>query len=199
MADVNQDIAGEIAQIARRHEISEGAARALYEAIRQGGGGQAQFSHPDLGGMGQWSRGGMTQIGDMFNSGLKARVASACQDLALLAAGESAEQQNRGGSFQRQVQGADDAIFDQDAHPAASRDWWPADLGAPASSGAQNDMRYACFPEKRRLAIQRYGRVTIYDTGHYRLTGFSQQQSSSQDLVFSGPDGTVRTDNFRVV
>jgi hypothetical protein len=192
-------MAGEIAHIARRHEISEGAARALFEAIRQGGGGQAQFSHPDLGGMGQWSRGGMTQIGDMFNHGLKARVASACQDLALLAAGQAEGQPDRSGSFQRQVQGADDAIFDQDAHPAASPDWWPAELGSPASSGAQNDMRYACFPDQRRLAIQRFGRVTVYDTGHYRLTGFSQQQSSSQDLVFSGPDGTVRTDNFHTV
>jgi hypothetical protein len=189
----------EIAAIARRHEITEGAAEALYRAIRAGGGGQAQFSHPDLGGMGQWSRGGMTQIGAMFDNGLKARVAAACDDLAVLAAGEGSGQQNSGGGFQRQVQGADDAIFDQDAHRADHRDWWPEALGLPASSGAQNDMRYACFPEQRRLAIQRFGRITIYDTGHYRLTGFSQQQSSGQDLVFSGPDGTVRTDNFRVV
>jgi hypothetical protein len=190
----------EIAQIAQRHGISEGAAQALYEAIRHGGGGQAQFSHPDLGGMGQWSRGGMTQIGDMFNSGLKARVDAACQDLALLAAGEGAGQHDRGGSFQRQVQGADDAIFDEPGHRGGgSGNWWPDDLGSPASSGAQNDMRYACFPDRRRLAIQRFGKVTVYDTGHYRLTGFSQQQSTGQDLVFSGPDGTVRTDSFRVV
>jgi hypothetical protein len=192
------DMRQEIAEIARRHEISLGAAEALYEAIRHGGGGQAQFSHPDLGGMGQWSRGGMTQIGDMFNTGLKGRVAAACADLASLVAG--AGPQNPSESFQRQVQGADDAIFDQEAHRGgASGSWWPEELGSPASSGAQNDMRYACFPDRRRLAIQRFGRVTVYDTGHYRLTGFSQQQSSSQDLVFSGPDGTVRTDNFRVV
>jgi hypothetical protein len=178
MVETHQPIGGEIAQIAQRHGISAGAAQALYDAIRRGGGGQAQFSHPDIGGMGQWSRGGMTQIGDMFNSGLKARVAAACQDLALLAAGAGA------------------------AAPSADRvweDWWPEELGSPASSGAQNDMRYACFPERRRLAIQRNGQVTVYDTGHYRLMGFSQQQSTTQDLVFSGPDGTVRTDSFRIV
>jgi hypothetical protein len=199
MVETSQSIAGEIAKIAQRHGISEGAALALYDAVRRGGGGQAQFSHPDLGGMGQWSRGGMTQIGDMFNTSLKAQVAAACQDLALLAAGEGANAQTRGGGHQRQVQGADDAIFDMAPMQGVSGDWWPAELGAPASSGAQNDMRYACFPERHRLAIERHGRVTVYDTGHYRLTGFSQQQSTTQDLVFSGPDGTVRTDSFRIV
>ena len=29
--------------------------------------------------------------------------------------------------------------------------WWPADLGDPSTSGAQNDMRYAFFPDERRL------------------------------------------------
>jgi hypothetical protein len=183
MAETSDAIGTEIARIAERHGISQGAAQALYDAIRRGGGGQAQFSHPDLGGMGQWSRGGMTQLGDMFNQYLKARVGAACQDLAGLAAGK----------------GAGDAAIDTAPMPGGSADWWPEELGSPTSSGAQNDMRYACFPERRRLAIRRGGRVTVYDTGHYRLTGFSQQQSTSQDLMFSGPDGTVTTDRFRVV
>lgn len=199
MVETRQAQAEEVGAIAQRHGISEGAARALYEALRRSGGGQAQFSHPDLGGMGQWSRGGMTQVGDMFDDGLKAKVAAACQDLALLLAGENGGTQNRGGGEQRQVLGADDAIFDQPNHRGSTADWWPGELGSPASSGAQNDMRYACFPEKHRLAIERNGQVTVYDTGHYRLTGFSQQQSTTQDLVFSGPDGTVRAESFRVV
>ena len=178
MAETNPGIA----EIAQRHGISESAAQALYDAVRRGGGGQAQFSHPDLGGMGQWSRGGMTQVGDMFNDSLKAKVAAACQDLAQLAAGEG---DAHSGMAPMQGRG--------------SGNWWPDDLGSPASSGAQNDMRYACFPERKRLAIERGGKVTVYDTGHYRLTGFSQQQSTTQDLVFSGPDGTVRTDSFRIV
>ena len=78
----------------RRSRSGTASARARHRlcttAVRRGGGGQAQFSHPDLGGMGQWSRGGMTQVGDMFNNSLKAQVAAACQDLALLAAGEGA-------------------------------------------------------------------------------------------------------------
>ena len=31
---------------------------------------------------------------------------------------------------------------------------WPAELGSPSSSGAQNDMSYAYFPATRRLAIR---------------------------------------------
>ena len=42
----------------------------------------AQFNHPDLGGMGQWSQGGMTQVGDMFNQTLKERVGALCSTLA---------------------------------------------------------------------------------------------------------------------
>ena len=45
-------------------------------------GSQAQFNHPDLGGMGQWSGGGMIMIGDMFNQGLKHRVDALCNELA---------------------------------------------------------------------------------------------------------------------
>ena len=38
--------------------------------------------HPDLGGMGQWSQGGMVMVGDMFNNALKARVDALCAELA---------------------------------------------------------------------------------------------------------------------
>ena len=36
--------------------------------------------------------------------------------------------------------------------------WWPADLGVPSRLGAQNDVRYAYFPAKRRLAVDLRGR-----------------------------------------
>ena len=60
--------------------------------------------------------------------------------------------------------------------PPAS-DWWPEGLSEPGSSGAQNDLRYAFFPKQRRLAIERNGKVTQYDTGDHRITGVAQQQA----------------------
>ena len=48
-------------------------------------------------------------------------------------------------------------------------------------------MRYACFPEQRRLAVMRDGQVRVYDTKEHRITGFSQQQSGSQSLSFTQP------------
>ena len=42
--------------------------------------------------------------------------------------------------------------------PGAS---WPAGLGAV---GAQNDLRYAVFPERPRQVIDDRGTVSIYDT-----------------------------------
>jgi hypothetical protein len=60
--------------LARRHGVASDAVAALLCALALGNGAQAQFNHPDLGGMGQWSQGGMITIGDMFNQGLKHRV-----------------------------------------------------------------------------------------------------------------------------
>lgn len=177
----------DVAAAAKRNGLSDGAGQALFDALVSGGGHQAQFSHPDLGGMGQWS-GGMTQIGDMFNDALKAKVSAFCREMSA-AAGEA-----------RQTREAP-ATGDK-ASPWAkpSQDsWWPADLGTPSSSGSQNDMSYACFPDKRRLAIARNGQVTLYDTGDHRLSSFSQQQPGSGELSFSGQNGPVPLGHLKVV
>jgi hypothetical protein len=167
-----------IDEVAKRHGFSTAAVRAMAEALRRGGGGMAQFNHPDLGGPGQWSAGGMVMIGDMFNNDLKARVDSLAKDLAessgpIAAAGEE--------------------------HTGQTGGWWPDKLGTPSSSGSQNDMRYACFPDEHRLAVQRDGRVRVYDTGEHRITGFSQQQSSGQTLSFSSESGAVRLEDLKEV
>ncbi|HEY9212502.1 MAG TPA: SHOCT domain-containing protein, partial [Ancylobacter sp.] len=47
-----------IEDVASRHGVSTEAVRVLLQAVAAGGGTMAQFSHPELGGMGQWSRGG---------------------------------------------------------------------------------------------------------------------------------------------
>lgn len=163
-----------IAEIAQRHGFSLDAAQAAAEAVRRGGGSMAQFSHPELGGMGQWTSGGMIMIGDMFNNALKARVDALCRDLALLPLPVVAE-------------------------GAKSQDWWPGDIGRPSATGSQNDMRYACFPEQRRLAVMRGGRVRVYDTGDHRIGGFSQQQSGGQSLTFTSQNGTVRLEELTQV
>ncbi len=73
-----------IKDIAQRHGISVDAALTLLRALVAGHGTMAQFSHPELGGMGQWNQGGMIMVGDMFNHGLKARVDALCIELASL-------------------------------------------------------------------------------------------------------------------
>jgi hypothetical protein len=165
-----------IDDIASRHGFSTAAARALAEALRHGGGRMAQFNHPELGGMGQWSAGGMIMIGNMNNNDLKARVDALCKDLAASSGPVPAAAEQQPGQTSR---------------------WWPEDLGTPSSSGAQNDMRYACFPDRRRLAVMRDGKVHVYDTGDHRISGFSQQQSSSQTLSFTSQNGAVRLDELK--
>jgi hypothetical protein len=59
-------------------------------------------------------------------------------------------------------------------------------------------MRYACFPQVHRLAIERDGKLTVYDTGTHRLSDFSQQQSTTQSLSFISQDGPVRLEDLRI-
>jgi hypothetical protein len=174
-----------LADIAARHGFGPEAAEALLRALVSGCGTQAQFSHADLGGMGQWSQGGMLMIGDMFNDALKARVAALCGDLAPLAAG--------GGLFEAECKGGDAS------RPAGGSDWWPADLGRPSTSGGQNDVSYAYFPQARRLAVRRGGRVTVYDAGDHAITGVSQQQGGTLTLRFSSTSGVIDLDDLAVV
>src|SRR5208282_5552165 len=119
--------------LARRHGVGSDAVAALLCALELGNGAQAQFTHTDLGGMGQWSQGGMIMIGDMFNSGLKARVDALCIDLAGFVASQPPPNAEAGG-FQSQSQGPGGvSLFVAGTGPTGR--WWPRDLGSPASTG----------------------------------------------------------------
>ncbi len=165
--------------LAERHGVSLEAVRHLLRALEAGQGQMAQFDHPDLGGFGQWSAGGMIMVGRMNDHALKARVAALCADLAASLPA---------------------LAWDRGAKPSGgSTHWWPEELGLPASAGAQNTTRYAYFPGRRRLAVERDGQVSLYDTGPYVITGASQAQSGSASFQFSGPDGPVRLEDLTPV
>jgi hypothetical protein len=156
--------------MANKHGFSLAAVQAVAEALRQGHGTSAQFSHPDLGGMGQWLKGGMLMIGDPFNHALKARVAALIDDLA---------------GLPRTPAPAREVV------PRAA--WWPAELGTPSSTGAQNDIRFAYFRDRERLVIEDKGTLSIYDTHGLAIHGIGQQQGSGQgEIVLSTSGGPVR-------
>ncbi len=186
-----------VESLASRHGVSVDAVTQLLMALAAGGGRQAQFNHPDLGGMGQWSQGGMIMVGDMFNQALKLRVDTLCNELAAALQTSSPFTAVAGSSqSQSQSSGAGGtSLF----VPGAFGNRWPEELGAPASTGSQNDLHYAVFPGKRRLAIDQGGRVTVYDTGDHRISGFSQQQSGDQSITFTSQFGLVRVADLKVV
>ncbi len=77
--------------------------------------------------------------------------------------------------------------------------WWPEELGQPSTSGSQNGLRYAFFPEKKRLLVEREGTLTTYDSGNHRIGGVAQQASHTQSVAFTSQDGTVDLDELRQV
>ena len=197
-----------IGDLAQRYGFSSGAVVSMLESVVNGNGTMAQFSHPEFSGSGQWMRGGMIMVSDMFNNPLKGRIDGLCNELSALVANE--DDLITSGSFQSQSQGGQRQGAFGGGHqqqsgsgpagrvslfvppPAGSPGhWWPGDLGQPTSSGAQNNVRYAYFAQTRSLAIEANGRVTVYDTLDHQITGFSQQQSTGASLTFSSQHGLV--------
>jgi hypothetical protein len=206
MHELTPDGRKRIEELAQRHGVSADAASTMLRALIAGGGTMAQFNHPELGGMGQWSQGGMIMVGDMFNNALKAKVNGLCTELAAILADQSNWQQRmeeRRSGGQSENQHGDD-IFGEASLSIPTKganfaSWWGADLGHPSSTGAQNATRYAYFPASRRLAIEVDGTVTFYDTGDHVIGGVSQQQSGDASLTFMSQRGLVRISDLPVV
>jgi putative oligomerization/nucleic acid binding protein len=189
-------------ELAKRYGVSGGAVITLLQGLVASGGTMAQFSHPELGGMGQWTRGGMTMVGDMFNNALKAKVDGLCAELSDLLAQEPVLAR-AGGQSQSQRQGGGGNAFGEVSLfvPSGGENhggWWPAELGAPSSTGSQDNLRYAYFPEARRLAVDIAGKVTVYDTLDHQIGGVSQQQGSDASFTFASQRGTVRLSDLPV-
>jgi hypothetical protein len=177
-----------VQDMAQRYGVSTDAVITLLSAVNAGGGSMAQFYHPDLGGGGQWMRGGMTMVGDMFNSRLQSTVSGLCSELSALLSSTQvfpAPPPGSGGGF---------------GGMASGNNWWPSELGSPSSSGGQNDARYAYFPNARRLAVSRNGQVTVYDTLDHQIGGVQQQQGGAYgSQSFSSQFGTFTVDSLPIV
>lgn len=164
--------------ISNRYRLSRDAVIHMLIAVNNGGGTMAQFNCPELGGGGQWMRGGMTMVGDMFNNGLKSTVDNLCSELSA-------------------------ALVNMQVFPfvpagtPGSHQWWPNQYGQPFSSGAQNNIRYAIFPGK--LAVEYNGQVTVYDTLNHNIGGVSQQQGGDTSLTFSSQFGTVSVNQLPII
>src|SRR3979490_2407135 len=85
---------GFIARVSIRHSVSADAVRTILRALRSGGGTMAQFSHPDFGGMSQWSS-GMTMVGGSVNNSLKSKLDAVCTELAAYVAQSASTDQGR--------------------------------------------------------------------------------------------------------
>ncbi|PLX75407.1 MAG: hypothetical protein C0607_07945 [Azoarcus sp.] len=189
-----------VSDLAARHGFSTDAVTHMLFAVLNGNGGQAQFSHGEFGGSGQWMRGGM------INNYLKGRVDSLCSEISnilvnqpgLPRSGSFQSQSQGGGSFQHQANGSPagrSSLF----VPDPEDNWWPQDLGAPNATGSQNNVRYAYFGGARRLAVKTGGEVWVYDTLDHSIGGFSQQQGSGSDIVFGSQYGTVNLASLPLV
>ena len=146
-------------------------------------------------------------VGDMFNQALKATVDGLCTaPAALLAASPlvpaaparspmasraTPHQQQGGGRATAGTQAPATGSWGIASPAGGAGAWWPAALGMPAASGAQNALRYAYFPAQRRLAIAVHEHVWIYDTLDHLVSGVSQHQGPGSTVTFTSQHGVV--------
>ena len=147
-------------------------------------------------------------LSDMFNYGLKNQVDSLCNEISrilanqpgLLRSGSFQSQSQSGSGQQSQASGAPYASGQSSLFvPDPQAHWWPSDLGAPNSTGSQNNVRYAYFSGARRLAVETGGDVWVYDTLDHQIGGFSQQQGMGSSIIFTSQYGTVNLSTLPVV
>jgi len=173
-----------VCEVASRYGTSPESVSMMLDSILRGNGTMAQFNIYELGGCGQWMRGGMTMVGDMFNYQLKSKVDGICGELSSAIVEQNLQvvppppPLKPGSGFSGQ---------------GASQwgQWWPSELGAPNTSGSQNQYRYAYFAGMRRLAISDGQSVTVYDTLDHNIGGVSQQQGGVAGVGFTSQYGNV--------
>jgi hypothetical protein len=193
--------------LANRYGLSTDAVTHMLIAVSNGNGTMAQFGHPEFCGSGQWMRGGMTMVSDLFNNNLKCLVDNLCNDIS----NELANRQTSPlvGSFQSQSQSGGNYNQTQNSGgmggqnslfvPDPSTHWWPQELGVPTSSGSQNSLRYAYFAGARRLAVTTGGAPWIYNTLDHQIGGFAQQQGGGQSITFTSQYGTVDLSTLPII
>lgn len=185
-----------VTDIAARYNLQPETVESLLRAVVQGNGTMAQFNLQELGGQGQWMKGGMTMVGDMFNGALRGTVDKLCNELAELVTTTvlfESERAPADNTRAHEVSGGSNGFFSE---PSSS---WPAIFGKPTSSGSQNNFRYAYFAAVHRLVVEDDGKRTIYDTKHHQITGVSQQQGVMSSYRFTSQEGQVDLSALEVV
>jgi hypothetical protein len=181
-----------IPSIAQRYHVSLDAAREVERALRATGGRQAQFSHPELGGSGQWMP-GMLMIHAGADRQLRARVEGLLDEVAAVVRGSET---------------ASPAALARDPNaPAASsrvdlpagESWWPASYGHPTAHGCQSGIRYALFPGRRCVLVQVGSRIDCFDTADHQVRGVGQQQGHASRLVLTTATGEIPLDHLECI
>lgn len=195
-----------VQNLSQRHNVSTDAIIHMLIAVQNGNGSMAQFNHPEFGGCGQWMRGGMTMVSDLFNNQLKFQVDTVCSDISNELANH--QQSPFVGSFQSQSQNGSDSQMQAGGQmgsvnslfaPDPEANWWPQNLGSPNALGSQNQVRYAYFANSCRLAVKTGDDIWVYDTADHQIGGFSQQQGMGGSITFTSQYGTVNLSTLTVV
>jgi hypothetical protein len=82
--------------------------------------------------------------------------------------------------------------------PFSREGWWPAEYGAPSMLGSARGTRYAYFPHRRRLILERAGKLTTFDSGEHEFRGVAQP-STSGGVTFISQHGRVDVDSLATV
>jgi hypothetical protein len=191
-SSLTPEVKANLKEVAKNQGFSEQTTTELYLALVRGNGTMAQFNNPEVGGMGQWLRGGMIMVGDMFNNNLKSRVTALFNELSTIY-----EQQPLAVEVKETTHHAEDNN-DLVNSSTPTIDYIPPQWGQPSASGSQNETRYAYYPQAHRLLVIRNGESWVFDTADHQIGGV-QQQNDRGEMTFTSQYGIVSLNRLTVV
>jgi hypothetical protein len=206
-----------INNIAQRYNFSPDAVFSMLQSVINGNGSMAQFNHPEFGGSGQWMRGGMIMLGDMFNNGLKNSVGGLCQELSNLIASQpgliqsgsfqsqhqGTQQQSNYGGNQQQQNSTGTSGTCQLVCTSACRKFWKLVARWPAIPPPVQVRKITCvmpiLPPFGGWQLKQMGMLPFTTHLDHQIGGFSQQQSVGSSITFTSQYGLVDIKTLPVI
>jgi hypothetical protein len=76
--------------------------------------------------------------------------------------------------------------------------WWEESLGEPAASGSQGGARFAFFPDKKLLLIERAGKIQLFDSAEHSI-GSVVQVHRGKAFAFTSDQGPINLDDLKLL
>jgi hypothetical protein len=196
-----------ISSLAKKYGLPSEIVQQLAYEMQKNRGEAVRFDIEYLGGKGRWKLNQSASVGNGFDVELNNFITDLCSDLSdhirADAANVDDDDDDEAPTIPSRPRG-NSALDDTIGIPPLSLKpnvWWPEDFGdEPDMTGHVGEIRYAYFPQRRRLVLRQGLRNRIFDTANFDVQEIAVgTESGFFNLVVLTSHGDFRLGDFREV